>query len=488
MNNILKYTLISMLAFSFFGCKDYLDVNTDPNNPQDVSVDFILPGAQASVAATFGGSFHNLGGFWAQYYTQSPTASQYKKIDAYNLTTDFYNREWTEAYAGGLNDLEIIRTKSSADGDNAYYLIATLTQSFAMQMLADLYNDIPFTEAFKGVSDGVINPKFDNGADVYPILLARIDEAVARYQDGDMGKDPGSRDIIYGGDMDQWVRFANTLKLKMYMRMSYTSMANPAAVQALLTEDNFITENAEMTQFANEPGKQNPMYGVDVQFLKGVNQRASRTLLWVLDSFSDPRLGAIFTPSASGHRGNDQGDYDNLVVKGTDLSTPKYNALTPVYLMTVTEKDFLVAEAQVRYNGGAGAQAAYEAGIESSFALHGLSGASDLYGAGGFYEYVSGGAIETEIGQIMNQKWIALANVSNLEAFFEMNRTNYPPLSANAKGTPGGFFERTTSYTSVLPDGKTPRRLWVPEIEISRNNNAPGQVGNLYTKVWWDKK
>ena len=231
MNNILKYTLISMLAFSFFGCKDYLDVNTDPNNPQDVSVDFILPGAQVSVAATFGGSFHNLGGFWAQYYTQSPTASQYKKIDAYNLTTDVFNREWTEAYAGGLNDLEIIRTKSSADGDNAYYLIATLTQSFALQMLADLYNDIPFTEAFKGVSDGIINPRFDNGADVYPILLARIDEAVARYQDGDMGKDPGSRDIIYGGDMDQWVRFSNTLKLKMYMRMSYTSMANPAAVQ-----------------------------------------------------------------------------------------------------------------------------------------------------------------------------------------------------------------------------------------------------------------
>ena len=175
MKKISNYILIGVFALTLFGCEKYLDVNTDPNNPQDVTADFILPAAQTSVAITMGNSYFNLGGFWSQYYTQSPTASQYKKMEAYNLTTDFFDREWSEAYAGGLNDLEIIRSKSTVSGDHAYYLIATLLQAYTFQMLADLYDDIPFFDALKGVSDGTLNPKFDNGADIYPVLLERID-------------------------------------------------------------------------------------------------------------------------------------------------------------------------------------------------------------------------------------------------------------------------------------------------------------------------
>ena len=490
MKKISNYILIGVFALTLFGCEKYLDVNTDPNNPQDVTADFILPAAQTSVAITMGNSYFNLGGFWSQYYTQSPTASQYKKMEAYNLTTDFFDREWSEAYAGGLNDLEIIRSKSTVSGDHAYYLIATLLQAYTYQMLADLYDDIPFFDALKGVSDGTLNPKFDNGADIYPVLLERIDEAMTRYQDADeIGMEPGDRDLIYGGDLDQWLSFGNTLKLKMYMRMSYTSMANPTAVQDLLTAGNFITANAAITQFGDESGKRNPFYDVQYDFLSGVNQRASKTLFGYLEDNEDPRLAAIYNESsAGGQKGHPQGDYDNLDVKGTDLSEPNISATTPVFLMTLTERDFLIAEAEVRYNAGAGAQVAYESGIANSLLLHGIAGADSIYQAGGAYEYAATGDVESDIGQIMMQKWVAMANVNNLEGFFEMNRTHYPPLSAAPKGTEGAVGELTTSFASILPEGKTPKRLFLPDVEIQRNSSGVTQVSNIYTKVWWDKK
>ena len=470
-------------------CNEFFDINDDPNNPTDASIDLILPGAQTSVMVTFGGSYHNLGGFWAQYYTQAPDAGQYEEFDEYNTTADEFDREWQEIYAGGLNDLQIIRDKATESGDNGYYLIATLLQSYTFQMLADLYNDIPFSEALGGATSGNLNPAFDNGSDIYDALLARIDEAVSRYENGGMGQAPGSRDLIYGGDMDEWIRFANTLKLKMYLRMAYTSKDNPTAVNNLLAENNFITKDAKIDQFNNEQGKRNPFFEIQMDRLGDVNQRASNTMLKYLVENIDPRIDGIYVPGGNGHAAKEQGDFANRDIPNGDLSSINITALTPVYFMMVAEKEFLVAEAQVRYAGGSGAQASYEAGIEASFAMHNVSGASALYGTGGVYEYTSGGGVEQEIGQIMMQKWIALANFMNLEAFFEINRTQYPPLSSNAKGTPGEIGELTLSYASVLSGTNTPRRLLVPDIEVTRNSNAPAQLPQgIGVKVWWDQK
>jgi len=88
MKNIFKVLFISVILISS-GCNEFFDINESPNNPADVTIDLILPAAQTSVAVTFGGSYHNLGGFWAQYYTQSPDAGQYENIGEYNVLPDF---------------------------------------------------------------------------------------------------------------------------------------------------------------------------------------------------------------------------------------------------------------------------------------------------------------------------------------------------------------------------------------------------------------
>ena len=488
MKNIFKIVFVALLA-STYGCKKFLDVNENQDSVRAVGMNLQLPGAQASMAGTFGGSFHNLGSFWAQYSTQSPDAGQYEDMDSYRVTTDEFDREWSEVYTGALENLRNIKDEANATGATNYALVATLCESYTFQMLADLYNEIPYSEALAGAAN--TTPKFDNGADIYPEIISKIDEAIAAYEANPSTNDLSTADIIFAGDMDQWIRFANTLKLKMYMRQSYTSSPKGAEINALLTEDNFLTADASMSSFGSGEGQRNPYYEIQVDRLGDVNNRASNTMIKFLrDSLPvDDRLDVLYMAGGSAHQAKEQGDFANRDISSDDLSIPYYEATTPVYFITMTELHFLKAEAMVRYAAGAGAQAEYEAGIDASFAMHGLSTSSSFYGAGNKYAYNATGDVETDIAQIMMQKWVAMCNSQNLEAFFEVNRTQQPPLSTNAQGTPGNIGERTLSYASVLSGTATPRRLSVPDVEVVRNSNAPSQPANgLATKVWWDQK
>ena len=115
----------------------------------------------------------------------------------------------------------------------------------------------------------------------------------------------------------------------------------------------------------------------------------------------DPRVDEIYTPGSSGHKAKPQGDYANRDIPNGELSKPLITALTPVYFMTMSELHFLKAEALVRYSGASGAQVEYEAGIDASFASHGLGDGSSLYASGGAYEWNDAGSEEDKIGQIM---------------------------------------------------------------------------------------
>src|SRR5690606_40178534 len=107
MKNIFKIVLFSSLMF-FTSCEDELDINTDPNSPPEVNRGLVLASAQASLITVVGGDLMNLGGFYAQYHTHAPSASQYENIDQYNLNTGYADRLWTELNAGCLNDLNFV--------------------------------------------------------------------------------------------------------------------------------------------------------------------------------------------------------------------------------------------------------------------------------------------------------------------------------------------------------------------------------------------
>lgn len=505
MKNIYKCVLLLTMAV-FISCDEELNINEDPNSPPEINAGLALASAEASLVTVVGGEFFNLGGFYAQYHTQAPTASQYETIDQYNMNTSYADRLWTEIYAGCLNDLEYVLEESNEDGDTGTALIATCLKAYTFQMMVDLFGDVPYTEALQGLTN--ITPAVTPGEEVYADLIAKLDAALAAYEANPVEPTVGAQDQIYGGDADHWVRFANTLKLRMYIRMAYTPMANPAAVSALLAEGNFITEDAAFSNFSETVNQTNPFYGVQLSNqgtgLGDINNVASSSLFEFYNENGDARLEMVYRANNAGtYNAIPQGSGDEFNDTAVNYSRPNIKQTTPVFLMTVSESYFLQAEAVIRYAGGAGAAELYNAGVLASFLTNqatftnaegepfmsvgeATAAAEALTTTGGAYEYVAGGGVEAEVRQVIVQKWAALAFVNNIEAWIETTRTKYPEVvdEDDVNYTIGN---RIPSRISVLQGLNVPSILFYPDDEVNRNPNIT-QHGSLTEKVWWDQK
>src|SRR6476620_8107793 len=144
---ILNIGLAVAIAFYASSCgKDFLDVNTDPNNALSIEPQFILPAAVTSTASAVGGEYAILGGIWSQYYTQNNGSNQYKAIDAFNLRPLDFNTRWSEVYSGALRDYKNVKNQASSSGDWNLNLMATVMEQYTFQVLADLYDQIPYTQ------------------------------------------------------------------------------------------------------------------------------------------------------------------------------------------------------------------------------------------------------------------------------------------------------------------------------------------------------
>lgn len=486
MKNINKIFLV-LLAGLLFSCENQLDINTDPNSPTSISPGLALSAAQASLITVTGGDFSNLGGFYAQYHTQAPSASQYEVIDQYNLNTAYANRVWTELYSGCINDLEFVITESNKTGDTGGVLIGTLLKAYTFQLLVDVFGDVPYTEALQGVNN--ITPKTTEGSVIYLDLITKIDAALASYNANPFDTTIGKQDMIYGADMDQWVKFANTLKLKMYLRMAYTPLANPGKVNALIAEDNFLTTDAKFSSFGTGLNQRNPFYEVQIVYLGDVNNVASNSLFEFYNSNGDPRLESVYRPNAAtAYLSIAQGTGDTFNNLASNYSRPNIEADTPVYLMSVAESKFLQAEALIRYAAGAGAKAKYDAGVNTSFETYGLATtlATPLLATGGAYEYKVGANTEATVRQVIVQKWASLAYINNIESYIETTRTKFPEI-VTATSANYAIGNRIPSSISVLSGNAVPSILYYPDNELDRNPNIK-QHTSLTQKVWWDKK
>lgn len=454
--NILLLILGLLINYS---CSDkFFDVNTDPNNPSTVTPDLVLPSAMAGQAFVLGGYYHALGSFWSQQYAQAPSASQWSEWESYNLQEDDFDRQFRLIYAGALYDYEYVRKSTAADANWTYYAIATLMQAYTFQVMADLYDKVPFTEALKGSEN--FYPKYDDGEVVYDSLLNRIDKVITLDFNASSALDPGTSDLIFGGDMDKWIQFANTLKLKIYLRYTKTDPTKYASkITALLSENNFLTSDAAFSAFKDEETGYNPYYNTFVDRLTG-NINGNNTLLDFLKNNSDDRYKAMFTASATGssYLGVTTGTSD--VISGTikNYATPTFASTKPVYFFTVEEVKFLIAEAEYRYGSSTNAQTAFNAGVTASFSRLGVTPITYTFNG---------------LQSIIEQKWVAATNMRAIEAFFDYNRTGYPD-----------FF--TISSTSVLTGNLRPKRLFYPSSERQNNPNTPAKVA-ISEPVWWAK-
>lgn len=497
MKNKYLIAVLAMLVFS--SCKKLLDVNKDPDNPnvEQGTPELVFPAGVASSAGRLGGDLAILGGIWSQYYTQSTTANQYKNLDAFNLTkTDFgattLSSPWFELYAGALNDLQFVINRSRETGNWNYLLMGTVMKAYTLQMLVDLYDQVPYTEAFQGANN--LTPKFDDGYSVYEGLLGELDEALSHDFSASSNTPAGMTDLVFPNapsawSIDPWIRFANTLKLKMYLRMVYAKPAEAEAGIKGLYSDNaaFLNVDAKVDRFMDAPDKSNPMYEFNFRKLNtDANLKASVTFLSWLQTNGDPRIDDYFYPAtnSTSYLGIHQGDYLNPDATFNNASKARVLPTDPVDFISLAESHFLQAEALERYYGGAGAKAQYDAGVQAAFARYNED-ASSFIATGGNYAYPTAGSFEEKLEAIITQKWASMPKSHALEAFFERNRTGYPKTSpvysTSSSYVPGQFVYPKNGVTN----GQFAKRLIFPDIERSRNPNTPPEQP-VTAKVWWD--
>lgn len=482
MKNI--YKKISSLTIAsamllFCACETDLDINIDPDTlaPNQVPMASQMPAAQTGVAGSAGSYFAIAGGFWSQFWTQSAVANQYKFIDDYTLgaTDSFLSGNWSSMY-DALTDARNVKANALLEENWNYYLVATTLEVYASQLLVDFYGSIPYSEAN---DPAILNPKFDTAEEVYNQMVVDLNDALGRnLANSPVANAPGSSDFIFEGDMTKWTQFANTLLLKIYLRQSEVrpSVAQSGITSLINGGASFLSEDAAITQFIDEDSRSNPLFETDRRQLNvATNLRASSTLGTFLDSNSDPRLTSFY----DGNTFQDQGNFDD---GSSDASIVILSATAPFYFISEAESFFLQAEANVRYMGGANAQALYDAGVTAAFNQWGEDASAFLTGA---YAFPNGTTAEN-IEAIITQKWVASFPGNGYESFIEQNRTGYPKIST----VPQSSTAYVPGQLSYSIEGKTggefPKRFEYPQEESQRNTNAPNTVISITEPVWYD--
>jgi hypothetical protein len=469
---------IIVLSILLVGCSD-LDINRDPDslNPNSAPLSSQLPAGIIGVIGAEGASLAIIGGMWSQYWTQSNAANQYKEIDTYAIGTSDYNNIWNAMY-DALGDIRNVKRRALNEENWNYYLIATTLEVQASQVLTDLYGDIPYTEAN---NINILTPKFNTGVEVYDLMINDLNIALSKNLSESKGEIPGKDDLIFDGAMNNWVKLANTLKLKIYMRQTNSSrkaLAEAGITQLLNSGVQFLDVDAGMDQFTDAPDLSNPLYESNNRQLNtATNLRMSTTLASYFDSNVDPRKGAYY---AAGNSLN-QGDLNNPAGQAT-FAVVTLKPTTPAYLMTIEESLFLQAEALERNNQSG--KAKYDAAVNANFTKYALNGSSFI-SAGGGYEYPSTGTFEQKLETIITQKWIASFPGNGFEAFFETNRTGYPKTSAVYQDNPGYIAGQIVYSKAGSTNGLFPKRLVYPVSERNANPNTPILVP-ITTKIWWN--
>jgi hypothetical protein len=499
MKNIHQYMLAGLLGslLALTACeKDWLDVNVDPENPTSSTAALTLPSGIAVAAYTLGNQLQFTGNFWAQHWTESYAASQYENLDRYQVTANEYDRPWQYLYAGTLEDFAFV-SRTTADGDSSNYgAIADILSAYTFQVLVDGFDQIPFSKALQGNNN--LFPEYDKGEDVYTGLIPIIDGALAKIKPE--GLRPGPEDYIFKGNMENWIRFANTLKLKIYLRQIY---ARPevarAGIAKLYADGAPFLEAGQMAAvpFADITANRNPFTQTETTFSGGVNVVASNTVMNFLKATGDPRIDAFFkrataAPNTGNHEGINQGrkGLANPPLTPVNAFSKPSDAVVgpaaPVPFITDAESYFLQAEAALRglaTGAGNSPEALYEKGIAASFARFGMTVPANFMAL----EQVSLAAVttlvdgtpaadpaEARLDRLITQKWVSMSGSQGFEAWTEIRRTGYPSLIK-------------PSLSSVLPPGAIANRLPFASSEEVRNANTPPQE-NLEKPVWWDKR
>jgi hypothetical protein len=238
----IKKVLMALVVFTLVSCeKDFLDINDDPNNPLDASLELLLPSAQLDLAGALGTNGGGLSQITMTYMHQTVQRSSGQNDYAIQGVDFGVTAPWLTLYSRTLADVEIIIRKSTELEAYPYLGIAQIMKAYSYSILVDVWGDVPFSEAHK--APDILLPKYDKGEDVYPQLISLLDDAIENLERESIFV-VGEEDLFYGGETASWIKFAKTLKLKMYNQIREVEDVSEE-VAALLEEGDLINDPAE---------------------------------------------------------------------------------------------------------------------------------------------------------------------------------------------------------------------------------------------------
>lgn len=241
----IRYFLFTLVSSVFFtGCNDYLDVDTDTDNPTVAPLNQLLPNIEITVGNLADYNFFS--GDMLSVYTHQHVHRE--EQDQYGTTAGntLLNNDWNNVYLA-LTDVQTLISQATESGDDVYKGIAQLLKAYMMSVAVDMWGDVPYTEATL-LKEGTVGPVFDNQESIYQAVLGLLDEGKVNVNTGN-GLIPGVDDFFYGGSAAQWTKFANSFKLKLYNQIRLSTLFNQSDLDALLAENNFFTSNADDFQF-----------------------------------------------------------------------------------------------------------------------------------------------------------------------------------------------------------------------------------------------
>jgi Starch-binding associating with outer membrane len=479
-----KLALILPLALALGACeKDFEKLNTNTNDSEVAYPSLLLTNAQRSNVTRYWDVEANMDG--GLLIVQHWAKIQYTNEDRYAFRTGSYQNIWNGFYSGGLQDFNKVVSLGVEQNNKGYQAVGIIMRSWLFSLLTDTYGDIPYSEALRLQENNIIAPKYDTQEAVYRGLLAELKTAADMI---DQNTPSVQGDIMYNGDMMKWKKFANSLRLRLAMRVvdADAALARTNAAEVLNSGVHFTSnaDNAQVVYLNTTFPNDNPVYE---NRKTRDDHRVSKTVVDRLTALNDPRLPIYADKPEADPAGPYVGVTNGLTntqAAALGLSrTSKVGAYftretAPAVIMTYAEVLFFKAEAIARGFVPGVAATEYNRAITASMNQYGITDnaaiAAYLAQPGVVYNAAN---YKESIG---NQKWIALYG-QGLEAWSEWRRLDYPQLTVARNPV-------------AAAGGKIPVRFIYPALEQSLNQasyaSAVSRQGAdvLTTKLWWDKQ
>jgi len=428
----------------------------------------------------------------------------------YYTLNEGYNTAYWDVHWSDFKNIEDVLSKTAPEENPEFTNIHAMTRIlrvFLMHRMTDLYGNIPYEQGGKGLTEGIQNPEYDDQSNIYPAMIEDLQEARGQLDPSVSTLDP-ARDLLFAGDIGKWQRFANSMILRLGMRMSeVASDQAQSAVQDALNSG--VMESNEDIVYTEHVETNGDPYGVGEVFqvfgISGHGFRMSKTFMDVLkgeagvSSAVDPRVsifsakyddsGSLVSEDPADLEGLENGlQSEEFPEDLFEFALPHRTYMvdwgSPDLWMSHAEVKFLEAEAALRgwHPDNSNAQQHYEEGVEAAMKHLTIYGAPEI-SQSEIDDYIDSLPDRAPtLEEVIEQKWIALF-LNGYESWAEFRRTGYPdevrtnPINAPASETPQDEF---------------PGRLIYPTNEAQVNPNFTDETttspNSMATRLWWARE